>query len=46
MRGYNITRIKQIYEQTGNPIVSMDTKKKEHLGDFYRDGKLYTLEAI
>lgn len=28
------------------PIISMDTKKKEYLGNFYRDGKVYTQEAI
>ena len=29
-----------------NPIVSMDTKKKEYLGTFYREGKLYTKKDI
>lgn len=29
-----------------NPIISIDTKKKEQLGNFYRDGKLYTQEEI
>ena len=29
-----------------NPIVSIDTKKKEYLGSFYRDGHLYTLEGL
>ncbi len=42
----NIVHIKQGYEPTGNPIISMDTKKKEHLGDFYREGKIYTTETI
>jgi hypothetical protein len=42
----NIQRLKAEYEAAGNPIVSMDTKKKEQLGNFYRDGHLYTLEAL
>lgn len=32
----NIQRLKAEYEAAGNPIVSMDTKKKELLGNFYR----------
>jgi biotin operon repressor len=42
----NIQRLKAEYEAAGNPIVSMDTKKKEYLGNFYRDGHVYTLEEI
>ena len=42
----NIARLKAEFEAVGNPIVSMDTKKKEDLGNFYRDGHLYTLEEI
>ncbi|MCP4936779.1 MAG: ISAzo13 family transposase, partial [bacterium] len=42
----NITQLKADYTAAGNPMVSMDTKKKENLGNFYRDGQLYTLEAI
>ena len=42
----NIARLKAQYEAAGNPIVSMDTKKKEYLGNFYRDGHLYTLEEL
>ncbi len=34
------------FQAAGNPIVSMDSKKKEYLGNFYRDGRLYTLEEI
>ncbi|MCP4219625.1 MAG: ISAzo13 family transposase, partial [bacterium] len=41
-----ITQLKSEYEAAGNPIVSMDTKKKERLGNFYRDGQLYTLEEL
>jgi len=42
----HIQRLKAEYETAGNPIVSMDTKKKEQLGNFYRDGQLYTLEEL
>jgi len=41
-----IQQLKDAYEADGNPIVSMDTKKKEYLGTFYRDGHLYTLEEL
>ena len=42
----NIARLKQTYIAAGNPVISMDTKKKEYLGNFYRDGHLYTTEEI
>ena len=42
----NIIRLKAEFEAAGNPVVSMDTKKKEHLGNLYRDGQLYTLEEV
>jgi hypothetical protein len=29
-----ITQLKAAYQAAGNPIVSMDTKKKENLGNF------------
>jgi len=42
----NITRLKAKYLEQGQPVISMDTKKKEMIGNFYRDGKLYTREPI
>jgi hypothetical protein len=33
-----IAELKALYRTTGNLIISMDTKKKELLGNFYRDG--------
>jgi len=42
----NIVKLRSSYMEAGNPIVSMDTKKKEHLGNFYRKGRLYTLEEL
>lgn len=38
----NIARIKKEYLDSPDPIVSIDTKKKELLGTFYRDGRVYT----
>lgn len=42
----NIAQLKATYIAAGNPIISMDTKKKEYLGNFYRDGRLYTQEEL
>jgi hypothetical protein len=42
----NIARLIAEYEKAGNPIMSIDTKKKEYLGNFYREGHLYTLEQL
>ena len=33
-----ITELKQAYLAAGNPVISIDTKKKEMLGNFHRDG--------
>lgn len=38
----NIARIKAEALEAGIPLLSIDTKKKELLGTFYRDGKVYT----
>jgi hypothetical protein len=42
----NIERLRRQYEDSDNPILSMDTKKKELIGNFYRDGQLYTLRTV
>jgi len=42
----NITALKAKYLAQGQPVISMDTKKKELLGNFYRNGKLYTREEV
>lgn len=42
----NIDRLIKQYEKSSNPIISMDTKKKEYIGNFYRDGQLYCKEPI
>jgi hypothetical protein len=38
----NIGKIKAKYIAAGNPVISIDTKKKELIGNFSRDGKTYT----
>jgi hypothetical protein len=42
----NIAAWKDAYQMTGNPIISIDTKKKEYIGNFYRAGQLYTTAAL
>jgi transposase len=42
----NIAGLRTNYEAAGNPVLSMDTKKKEFLGNFYREGHLYTLSEL
>lgn len=41
-----ITRLKNKYLNAGLPVISIDTKKKELLGDFYRDGQIDAQETI
>jgi len=41
-----INQLKEQYFKNGNPVVSMDTKKKELLGSLYRDRNLYTTGVI
>ena len=40
-----LTKLKAIYEANGNPIMSIDTKKKELMGNLYRNGYCYTTEV-
>lgn len=42
----NIATLKKDFFAAGLPIISIDTKKKELLGNLYRDGRLYTKEVI
>lgn len=42
----NIDNHKERYLGTGNPMISMDVKKKEYIGNFYRDGILYTQGVV
>lgn len=42
-----ITELKAQYLAAGQPVVSIDIKKKEEmLGNFYREGKLHTRQTI
>jgi len=42
----NIARLKKQYLDSPNPILSMDTKKKEMLGEFCRGGTLFTTGVL
>jgi hypothetical protein len=42
----NIARLKREYLAAGLPVVSIDTKKKELIGDFYREGVIETQATI
>ncbi len=42
----NIKKVKQNFMKSNNPILSVDTKKKEKLGNLYRNGKVYCTQAI
>lgn len=41
----NIAKLKEEFSNENLPILSIDSKKKEMLGNFYREGKLYTKKA-
>src|SRR4051812_36631005 len=41
-----IGRLRQEYQQTGDPVISIDTKKKELLGNFHRAGTTYTQQTV
>src|SRR5262249_50036237 len=41
-----IAGLRAEYEASANPIISVDSKKKEFVGNLYRDGWLYTQETI
>ncbi len=36
----------QTFLEAGNPVLSIDTKKKAYLGTLYRDGKVYCQQAL
>jgi Rhodopirellula transposase DDE domain len=42
----NIARLKADYLAAGDPILSIDTKKRELLGTFYRAGRLYSRQGL
>jgi len=42
----NIARLKDEFWGSNDPILSMDSKKKELIGPFFRSGTLYTQEVV
>jgi len=42
----NITRLRQEHVATGDPIISIDTKNKEKLGNYYRPGHTFTAQTV
>jgi hypothetical protein len=42
----HLAHLIQDFQEAGNPILSIDTKKKEYLGTLYRDGQVYCQEAL
>ena len=42
----NIARLRREYEAAGDPVISIDTKKKELLGNFHRAGTTFTAETV
>lgn len=41
-----IAELRALYTAAGNPVVSVDSKKKEQIGNLFRDGKIYTTETV
>ena len=41
-----IAELRALYDAKGNPVVSVDTKKKELIGNLFREGKIYTTETV
>ncbi len=42
----NILELSDRYIAAGQPVISIDTKKREYIGNFYREGHLYTTGEI
>lgn len=41
-----IEKLKKAFINSDNPMISIDTKKKEKVGNLYRDGQVYCTQAI
>ena len=41
-----IAKVRQEYQATGDPVISIDTKKKELLGNFHRAGPTLTQQTV
>ena len=42
----NIEKLKRRFSEKKLPVLSIDTKKKEMIGNFYRDGQVYCKKSI
>lgn len=42
----NIARLRAAYLAASEPVISIDTKKKEQLGNFHRSGTTYTEQTV
>ena len=42
----NIAKLRQEYQAAGDPVISIDTKKKELLGNFHRPGQTFTQQTV
>jgi hypothetical protein len=42
----NIARLRRDYLDAGDPVISIDTKKKELLGNFHRAGQTFTQQTV
>ncbi len=42
----NIARLRKEYRAAGDPVISIDTKKKEQLGNFHRSGSTFTERPV
>jgi len=42
----NIARLRQEYQAAGDPVISVDTKKKELLGNYHRSGQTFTQQTV
>jgi hypothetical protein len=41
-----IRQLRQEYQDAGDPVISIDTKKKELLGNFHRPGSTFTQQTV
>ena len=41
-----IMQLRQAYQDAGEPVISVDTKKKELLGNFHRPGPTFTQQTV
>jgi hypothetical protein len=41
-----IAELRALYKADSNPVISVDTKKKELIGNLFREGKIYTTETV